>query len=59
MPVSRMAIDTPWALRVARSRNGIPDRTCRAGRAVGALRFGRFGWVVGVAIQTFRWRQQC
>ena len=30
-----------------------------AGRAVGSLRFGRFGWVVGVAIQTFRWRQQC
>ena len=23
------------------------------------LRFGRLGWVVGVAIQTFRWRQQC
>jgi hypothetical protein len=47
-----------------RARNAGPyeDRrqdARRAWPAVGALRFGRFGWVVGVAIQTFRWRQQC
>jgi hypothetical protein len=40
-------------------RMRIDDRTRRSGRADGAVRFGRFGWVVGVAIQAFRWRQQC